>query len=558
MSKHQLDVIKTLSDKQVEELNTILKLRKKQTGKVGKGFFSRAVDAVKKLGGVRKAVEKVGDKALGCKDKNPKWDYNPPANESKHQIFKQGSCLYNAKWSGPGDIVLPKLTKLLKEANNDVSKVISKSEFANPVDRVAMLHDIAYTMAGFEEDKDKQNKLINDADLHFINRLEKLLPNDKLNVTIPLNAMKAKVVLQNKTGKYYGANEKPTAEQFEMLKKVADALRASGSGKERPLRKLESDKELLDRIASENEEENKEEDKELAEINKLEIRLQAAKEDYANRGRKKQKGNGKEDIIKKLDQGKSKSKWAISGSKAIKYWADKLGIKNDIKPNDTDIIVDLDRDDLYDFVKELGYFKDKKDSPPMKKKAPLSYENVQGDVDLMSMRIYGFHNFDKTDEYLNPNHMLAIYDQLKDDGDDSLIKDFDEKYGLVKEINEKWKEGKGLSEEERRARHAQQGTEFIEEEKEEPQFVHKRGLSELQKRWIAGWMAANTKSRKQAYQELSKITEKEMLRDLGKKGRGKKPINNWDIHLKKFWLENKGKMTYKECMTAASKTYKRK
>ena len=34
--------------------------------------------------------------------------------------------------------------------------------------------------------------------------------------------------------------------------------------------------------------------------------------------------------------------------------------------------------------------------------------------------------------------------------------------------------------------------------------------------------------------------------------------NAWMTHLKAFWAKNKGKMTYREAMVAAKKTYKKK
>jgi hypothetical protein len=33
--------------------------------------------------------------------------------------------------------------------------------------------------------------------------------------------------------------------------------------------------------------------------------------------------------------------------------------------------------------------------------------------------------------------------------------------------------------------------------------------------------------------------------------------NPWLTHLKSFWSKNKGKMTYKQAMVAAKKTYKK-
>ena len=33
--------------------------------------------------------------------------------------------------------------------------------------------------------------------------------------------------------------------------------------------------------------------------------------------------------------------------------------------------------------------------------------------------------------------------------------------------------------------------------------------------------------------------------------------NSWLIHLKAFWAKNKGKMSYKQAMVAAKKTYKK-
>ena len=44
---------------------------------------------------------------------------------------------------------------------------------------------------------------------------------------------------------------------------------------------------------------------------------------------------------------------------------------------------------------------------------------------------------------------------------------------------------------------------------------------------------------------------------LKKKSKGKKKMSDWMVHLQKFYAENKGKMSYKEAMKEAKKTYKK-
>jgi len=130
-------------------------------------------------------------------------------------------------------MVLPKIAELYAKHNGNVSEMIKSSMFSNPIDRQAMAHDIAYLLAGDEEDKDKKFQMIRVADERFVRRLSKI-KNDKFNTTIPLNAMKAKILFEKAGGKQYSGNEPiKSEEQRTRSKALLSALQRSGEGKKK-------------------------------------------------------------------------------------------------------------------------------------------------------------------------------------------------------------------------------------------------------------------------------------------------------------------------------------
>jgi hypothetical protein len=240
MSKALDNEMKTLSDSEMKELDSIVKKHVAGGGQVGSGFISKLIKKIKKK---RKAItKKVVDtgkkvavkgieKLTGCKDKKTEFPYNYKKlpNEGKHQTFKsEDGCLYSAQWSGPGTRVVPKITALWKKYNGDIRAMTDRKTFAHPVDRQAMAHDLAYLIAGVEQDKDKKYQMIRTADERFIRRLKNI---KGINSTIPLNAMRAKVLFEKAGGKQYSGEEKSTDEDIDRAKKLLAALQQSGEGK---------------------------------------------------------------------------------------------------------------------------------------------------------------------------------------------------------------------------------------------------------------------------------------------------------------------------------------
>jgi len=232
--------MKDLSPSEMKELDKEVKAYIKGGGQMGSGIFRKLINKIKKH---RKKVVKVAkkvvvagvEKATGCKDKKTHDPYNyvKKPNESKHQTFKaKDGCLYSAKWSGPGTMVLPKIAELYSK-HGSVSEMIKSSMFSNPIDRQAMAHDIAYLLAGDEEDKDKKYQMIRTADERFVKRLSKI-KDDKFNTTIPLNAMKAKILFEKAGGKQYSGEEPiKSQEQRDRAKALLSALQRSGEGKKK-------------------------------------------------------------------------------------------------------------------------------------------------------------------------------------------------------------------------------------------------------------------------------------------------------------------------------------
>ena len=160
----------------------------------------------------RKEREKLSfaERMTGCRNKRTDYPYNYQKlpNEKRHQTFKgEDGCLYAAQWSGPGTQVLPKLDEWWARHNGDVERIIDESNFANPVDRVAMRHDLEYLLAGDEEDPQKSYDMVRRADEAFIETLAKMRDDDKFNVFVPLNALRAKVGLEKRGMKQYKGSE---------------------------------------------------------------------------------------------------------------------------------------------------------------------------------------------------------------------------------------------------------------------------------------------------------------------------------------------------------------
>lgn len=237
--------IQNLSSSEVKELDGLVREHIAGGGQLGSGIFKRLIKRIKKgrkkvqkklVDAGKKAVVKGIETAAGCKNKRTDgpYGYKKKPNESKHQTFvDKDGCLYSAAWSGAGTMVLPKIAELWAKHNGNVSEMVKSSMFVNPIDRVAMLHDLSYLLAGDAPDKETKNRLIREADEHFIKRLS-AIKNDKINVTIPLNAMKAKILLEKSGGPVYAGNEPiKSEEQRTRAKQLIAALKQVGAGKEK-------------------------------------------------------------------------------------------------------------------------------------------------------------------------------------------------------------------------------------------------------------------------------------------------------------------------------------
>ena len=149
------------------------------------------------------------ERVLGCTNKETgyPWNYRKLKNERLHQTFVgEDNCLYGAQWSGPGTQVLPKMDAWWARHNGNVDEMIDARNFVHPVDRIAMRHDLEYLLAGDEPDEAKRYQMVRDADLAFIESVGRL-PDDGLNKSIPLNAMRAKVGAERRGLKQYSGKE---------------------------------------------------------------------------------------------------------------------------------------------------------------------------------------------------------------------------------------------------------------------------------------------------------------------------------------------------------------
>lgn len=127
--------------------------------------------------------------------------------------------------------------------------------------------------------------------------------------------------------------------------------------------------------------------------------------------------------------------YAIAGSQAVKYWADRLGIPNTLRPNDIDYIVDANKDELYD----IAYNIDSKKMRMEIRKNKLVYEGL-GDnqnVDVISSRVYRNLNLqNQVGGYLHPIELLNIYQQMIDDDElfGDKLESAEQKVELLHEI----------------------------------------------------------------------------------------------------------------------------
>ena len=503
MSKKLDKEMSDLTPSELKALDKQVRSFIKGNGQIGAGIFSKLIKKLKKnrkkivkravnLG--KKVAVKSIEKVTGCKNKrtDEPFNYKKLPNESKHQTFKsKDGCLYSAKWSGPGTRVLPKIAALYAKHNGNISAMIKSSDFVNPIDRVAMLHDINYLIAGDEEDTDKKNALIREADLHFIRKLTPMLKSDKFNVFIPLNAMKAKVVFEKAGGKVYSGDEPFTSdEQRTRAKALQSALRRGGAGKKKKGKydniidairgtggvisspidlQIAREKEDKERGVTKGKslkiQESKVPDftfiKDLAQgltpgravkdipgrkasVKKINLQTATQQEilDEIDRRLDEEKsgrGANTEKILNSFQSKHDGFRWVKGGSSAIKYWADKLGIDHDIKPKDEDYIVNLSnfvrsgKSPFYKFATEnFKIFKNT--SPTVTIKNVV--ENANGTDDLFSMHKIDFAS---EDNYLNPVQLLKIY-KLDDDifGEEAEAK-YNEKINVLNEIIKKLK-----------------------------------------------------------------------------------------------------------------------
>lgn len=246
MNSKTKKVYDSLTEAQKKLVQKKVNERMKSHGKIGGGFFSNLVSGVKSvasqasaaLPAIKNTAIKVANAvASDNKPLNDKWVYDAPANEKLHQVFKaKDGNFYTAKFSGPGDIMVPKINALWDKYNGNVSEITNADNFADPIDLSAFLHDVLYTLAGDEPDKESVNKAIRAADLHLIDRLQKQADAGNSNAAIPLKLIKVKVAAEDKGAPVYGANEKiPDDKTRDRLNKIAEHLKMKGYG-DRPLR----------------------------------------------------------------------------------------------------------------------------------------------------------------------------------------------------------------------------------------------------------------------------------------------------------------------------------
>lgn len=242
MNKKTQELYQTLNASQKKLVKRKIEEQLKK-GKVGSGFFDKLVKGVKKvsanLPNIRKTVVDIGNKVVKKTEaRNPKWEYDPPANEKLHQIFKTPSGLYNAKWSGPGDRVVPKINKLWDKHNGDVSAIVDASNWASKADLYAFLHDLLYTLSSDEDDKTKRNKLIRDADNHLIKRLTQYKNSGGgSNASIPLKLIQLKIKAEDAGAAVYAGDEKiPDQQSRDRINTIKEHLLMVGAGNGRPRR----------------------------------------------------------------------------------------------------------------------------------------------------------------------------------------------------------------------------------------------------------------------------------------------------------------------------------
>lgn len=135
----------------------------------------------------------------------------------KHLLFlNDKGALTRAQFAGPGSDVVGNLKELLKKNNNEIALAIADDNFVSDADKVALTHDIRYSIRTDPEEVRK-------ADLKFVNKLKDNMK--KAGLRNPR-------IIFNNAGAYAGVRSKMIAEDTGLIKKGSLAGKIEGLPKE--------------------------------------------------------------------------------------------------------------------------------------------------------------------------------------------------------------------------------------------------------------------------------------------------------------------------------------
>lgn len=152
---------------------------------------------------------------------------------------------------------------------------------------------------------------------------------------------------------------------------------------------------------------------------------------------KEKKGEGKNQTSNIIEEvlRESGHEWGISGSEAIKYWADREDVQFDHEPGDVDYLINTNKENLYELFNDIRK-KSKLQIPPiLKRQASRSYNIDKNDILIPeAMRGLKVDFNEVTNNYLNPKQLLHIYEQALEEEEIFDNEATNKKINALKEI----------------------------------------------------------------------------------------------------------------------------
>lgn len=201
----------------------IKKVKSTPKNQRGAGFLDRIVN---------KAVDLYNTALRKKKDKR---DRQLKDGETHALFFNDDGAIVRARFAGPNTKLVENLKEMVDANNDNISLAIADENFVSDSDKVALAHDIRYTLS---DDPEK----VREADLKFVNKLKENMkrsggsPKVIFNNFVPYSGVRGKMLMEDtgliKKGSFAtGGIEKYPKEEQQLLTDTLKHLEMQGYGK---------------------------------------------------------------------------------------------------------------------------------------------------------------------------------------------------------------------------------------------------------------------------------------------------------------------------------------